>query len=335
MENMKATWLIDSTNNAKELISVIIRKDQEAELDFLYAICTARHSMESPPIDHYGNTDRFISDKKFSISVIEKYLSELSHTDFEFTLTRLNEILHKEDTPGFNSKDIRLAKFIENIINHKKIHMPVLLTFSLENKWGLDWHRNFILQLNLKTLTRNQKIQIIKQINQTWNESKLFDRKLKWYNSDTKNKIETTWLWFCKKHPKLTSNIDPPKTIADIKIIFDLLITNNTLKENYLNSIKDSKKNRKYYEKAKNKPIVIESVEMPPIKKLLKMEAAERDISQQRLIEILFITAANNNLLSEKTMNFIKENYVLKIDSTYGKEMRNHAFKGALIFGKK
>lgn len=342
MENIKKEDQIDYVNNPTTLLNVIINKGKEAELDFLYVNFMARKFVVpvatngyDNATDGYGNLDHLICEKSYVINFISQPMMQLTQQDYGRTIQKLNSLIHKEDMPWINSKDIRLAKFIEYTINNNKITQNIITKFKTKNKWNIDWHRGFILQLNLANASKTHKINLVEKIKKLWQETKIFDQKLRWYNSDTKKKIDVSWKWFSKKHPALIMDVETPREKLEIYSIFDRLLTDNTLKENYLTSIKTSNRNSKGYDKAKNKPLKLDSKKLPPIKKLLKMEAEQLDISQQKLIEILFIHALNNNQLSAETIEFIKNNTIIEIDATYGKEMRKFSFLAKDQFGKK
>lgn len=324
---------IDFVYNNENLLSLIFNNNRQSEIDYIYTICISRQFAGRPESPEKIYFEDQITNKFYIHDPIFNPIRNLIQQDQDTLVKSLNELIQDDDVPWIKKEDTRLKKFIEFLFDNDLIKTLSTFKFNTNYNTKMDWKRSFILQINLTAWSKRQKQRTLDSIKKKWEATKIFDNKLNWYNNDTKRKIENSWSWFQKDHPELLPGTGFPKDKIDIFHIFDRLTTDTATKEIYLFKIKDHNKNQNHQNKLRSRPIKIDSANLPSIKKLLKMEATEKKISQQRLVELLFVNAIDNGFITESTMNFIKANTKQFLDGTYGKAMREYAFRGEIKFG--
>lgn len=66
-----------------------------------------------------------------------------------------------------------------------------------------------------------QKVALVSKMKELWIENISHDSIFSWYKGDLKQKIEVTWKWFLKNEPELVRGVCEPRTLDDVKKLFD------------------------------------------------------------------------------------------------------------------
>lgn len=305
--------MIDNIYNIHDLNDAVLTGNKNL-LDYLYVYFRYKYDNK---VGHDGTIymcGGIDADHPSLRDAIVQDLKKSHPQEIQGLLHRIPECITIEEAPWLNRRDTRQAKFIESLSESGTIKLVGShFNFKINRIKKMDWTRSLIQQINYPNTTRPEKLRLLVVIKKQWDLTISFDRIFNWYKTDTQSKIETTWQWFQRNQPSLTAGLDAPQNGNDVKAIFDRTYENITLKENFLASIKDCHKNKKYYEKNKSNRTQFNLNVSPEIRDSIKEEAQIKNISPGRLIELLFLHAKQHEGLIDHLIN-----QILLYDATTG-----------------